>query len=110
MRIHIKTSEGKVINIPVPLSLALIFIKKGALNIGKEQLKDAAANPAENYADEEVKAAESEEDDGSSSDDAADKEDVKKLIKGLKDAKKQWGHLKIVEVLSADGEEVVITL
>lgn len=108
MRIHIKTSEGNVINIPVPLSLALMFIKKGALNIGKEQLKDAAADSAENYADEEVKAA--EEDDGSSSDDVADKEDAKKLIKGLKDAKKQWGHLKIVEILSADGEEVVITL
>ena len=38
------------------------------------------------------------------------REEMRALIRGLKAAKKQWGHLKIVEVISSDGDVVEITL
>lgn len=37
-------------------------------------------------------------------------DEIKALIKGLKQAKKVWGHLTIVEVKEKDGDEVTITL
>lgn len=36
--------------------------------------------------------------------------DIIKAAKAAKAAKKQWGHLKIVEIHTSDGEEVEITL
>lgn len=35
---------------------------------------------------------------------------LRDIIKAAKAAKKQWGHLKIVEIHTSDGEEVEITL
>lgn len=113
MKIGVKTSEGRAINIPVPMSLALAIIKNGALKAGKKSAKDVknigaivgagmAFNGAEDAEDEDIPAG----DDPS----GADREDVKKLVSGLKEAKKVWGHLKIVEIISSDGEELTITL
>lgn len=42
--------------------------------------------------------------------DEEDGDEIKALIKGLKQAKKVWGHLTIVEVKEKDGDEVTITL
>ena len=81
MKIHIK-SGGKSFTIPAPLSLALKFISKG-----------------KGDAEEKTEAEREEE-----------REQLKKLAKGLKEAKKTWGHLTLVEVYSADGDEVIITL
>lgn len=39
-----------------------------------------------------------------------DGKELKVLINGLKQAKKVWGHLTIVEVKEKDGDEVTITL
>lgn len=38
------------------------------------------------------------------------REDLKKLAEAVKQAKKVWGHLTIVEVKEKDGDEVTITL
>ena len=81
MKIHIKSGE-KSFTIPAPLSLVLKFISKGKVGEGDKT--------------------EAESDEG--------REQLKKLAKGLKQAKKTWGNLAIVEVYSADGDEVIITL
>lgn len=39
-----------------------------------------------------------------------DGKELKALINGLKQAKKVWGHLTIVEVKEKNGDEVTITL
>ena len=81
MKIHIK-SGGRSFTIPVPLSLALKFISKGR--------SDAEEKTEVEYEEE--------------------REQLKELARGLKEAKKTWGHLTLVEVYSADGDEVIITL
>ena len=81
MKIHVK-SGGRSFTIPAPLSLAMKFISKGKGGV------------------EEKSEAESEE----------EREQLKKLAQGLRQAKKVWGNLAIVEVYSADGDEVIITL
>ena len=83
MKIHIK-SEGREFTIPAPLSLALRFLSgKNIPDGGVETTKEQA----EQY-----------------------KKELKELAKAIKEAKKQWGHLTIVEVHSSDGDKVTITL
>ena len=36
--------------------------------------------------------------------------EIKAVMRGLKQAKKVWGHLAVVEIKDKDGDEVVITL
>lgn len=85
MKIHIK-SGGKEFTIPAPLSLAIKFLSKGSISNS-----EAGIEITEEQAEEA-------------------KKQLKTLAKGIKEAKKQWGHLTIVEVKSADGDEVTITL
>lgn len=83
MRVHIK-SEGREFTIPAPLSLALRSLSgKNIPDNGVETTKEQAGQ----Y-----------------------KKELKELAKAIKEAKKQWGHLTIVEVHSSDGDEVTITL
>ena len=85
MKIYIKLG-GREFTIPAPLSLALKFLSRGSF--------DKVGSGVEIS---EVQAEEA-------------KKQLKTLAKGIKEAKKQWGHLTIVEVKSADGDEVTITL
>lgn len=85
MKIHVK-SEGKEFTIPAPLSLALKFLSKGSASKDESE-----AEISEEQAEEA-------------------KKQLKTLAKGIKAAKKVWGNLVIVEVISADGDEVTITL
>ena len=85
MKIHIK-SGGKEFTIPVPLSLALKFLSKGNISKGEAGI-EVTEEQAEEY-----------------------KKELKKLARGIREARKQWGHLVIVEVKGKDGDEVTITL
>ena len=81
MKVHIK-SEGREFTIPAPLSLALRSLSgKNIPDGGVETTKEQA----EQY-----------------------KKELKELAKAVKEAKKQWGHLTIVEVHSSNGDEVTI--
>ena len=83
MKVHIM-SEGREFTIPAPLSLALRFLSgKNIPDGGVEITKEQG----EQY-----------------------KKELKELAKAIKQAKKQWGLLTIVEVHSSDGGKVTITL
>ena len=85
MRIHVK-SDGKEFTIPAPLSLAIKVLSKGGVPKSEAGI-EITEEQAEEY-----------------------KRELKKLAKGIREAKKVWGHLVIVEVKEKDGDEVIITL
>lgn len=85
MKIHIK-SDGKEFTIPAPLSLAIKFLSKGSISNSEAGI-EITEEQAEEY-----------------------KKELKKLARGIREARKQWGHLVIVEVKGKDGDEVTITL
>ena len=85
MKIHIK-SDGKEFIIPAPLSLAIKFLSKGSISNSKAGI-EITEEQAEEY-----------------------KKELKKLARGIREARKLWGHLVIGEVKGKDGDEVAITL
>ena len=85
MKVHIK-SEGREFTIPAPLSLAIKVLSKGGVPKDEAGI-EITKEQAEQY-----------------------KKELKELAKAVKEAKKNWGHLTIVEVHSSDGDEVTIIL
>lgn len=111
MKITVKEGgKEKVFILPASLALRLFFKRSGSFcnafgNVGR---KAGAIDKTSSDCCGGNDCVSGVKDGGSSGEKSGG--DMREIIRAIKAAKAQWGHLKIVEISTSDGEEITITL